>query len=218
LRREAEEWLWARLDGGKQRQIEPMLARARNLCRAVDLAWDGLVRVMAVAQTWARTTAAEALAAGLIAARTDVQFLEFEELKQIATGEWHRGRSEQVREEVMRRQAEWAAYPAQLPQAPCPASPGEAWGPLFRVEPAQGIAPPAGAVLLADVADPGCAPYWLTAAAVIDGAGDPWTPGMIVARSLGVPAVSGMPSAIWQAHDGQVVTVDGSAGQVAIRR
>ncbi len=216
LRQAGEERLLARLDRGKQRQIEPMLARARNLCRAADLAWDGFVRVMAVAQTWTQTTATEALAAGLIAARTDVQFLEFEELKQIATGEWHRGRSEQVREEVMRRQAEWAAYPAQLPRPPCPASPGKASGPLFRVEPAQDIAPPAGAVLLANVADPGCAPYWLAAAAILDGAGDPWTPGMIVARSLGVPAVSGMSNAIWQAPDGQVVTVDGSAGQVAI--
>ncbi len=214
LRREAEEALWARLDREGRRQVEPMLARARNLCRAVDLAWDGFVRVMAVAQAWAQMTATEALAAGLIAALTDVLFLEFEELKQIATGEWHHGRSEQVREEVMRRQAKWAAYPAPLPRPPCPASPGKASGPLFRVETAQDSAPPAGAVLLADVADPGCAPYWLAAAAVLDGAGDPWTPGMIVARSLGVPAVSGISHALWQAPDGQVVTVDGGAGVV----
>ncbi len=191
---------------------------ARALCRAVDLAWDGMVRAMAVAQIWAQTTAAEALAAGLIAVRPDVQFLEFEELKQIATGEWHRGRSEQVREAVMRRHAEWAAYPGQQPQPPRAASPGAASGPLLRVETVAGGVPPAGAVLLAEVADPGCAPYWLSAAAVLDGAGDPWAPGMIVARALGVPAVSGIPSAIEQSLDGDIVTVNGSTGQVALTR
>ena len=97
----AEGWVLGRLDGNQRRQFEPLLARARRLCRAVDVAWDGLARVMAAAQLWLRAVAVEAVSAGLIADPAEVHFLELEELKQVATGEWHRGRSERVREEVV---------------------------------------------------------------------------------------------------------------------
>ena len=104
-RQAAEGWVLGRLDGNQRRQFEPLLARARRLCRAVDVAWDGLARVMAAAQLWLRAVAAEAVSAGLIADPAEVHFLELEELKQVATGEWHRGRSERVREEVVQRRA-----------------------------------------------------------------------------------------------------------------
>ena len=220
-RQAAEGWVLGRLDSTQRRQFEPLVARARRLCRAVDLAWDGLARVMAAAQLWLRAVAFEAVAAGLIADPAEAHFLELEELKQVATGEWHRGRSARVREEVVQRQrqragADLAAYteePSHLPQA---ASPGIASGPAFRLEPAADTALLPGAVVLTPIAAPGDAPYWLAAAAVIDAAGDPWSPGMIVARALAVPAVTGMPALIAQAAPGQIIAVDGNAGRVEL--
>jgi phosphohistidine swiveling domain-containing protein len=205
-----------RLDGNQRRQFEPLLARARRLCRAVDVAWDGLARVMAAAQLWLRAVAAEAVSAGLIADPAEVHFLELEELKQVATGEWHRGRSERVREEVVQRQADLAARSEEPARPPMAASPGTASGPAFRFELASDIALLPGSLVLTRVAASGDAPYWLSAAGVIDAAGDPWGPGMIVARALAVPAVTGMPASVAQVAPGQSIAVDGSAGRVEI--
>ena len=96
------------------------------------------------------------------------------------------------------------------------ASPGTASGPAFRLEPTSDIALLPGAVVLTRIAAPGDAPYWLSAAALIDAAGDPWIPGMIVARALAVPAVTGMPEPIAQAAPGQIIAVDGNAGRIEI--
>ena len=138
-RQAAEGSVLGRLDGNQRRQFEPLLARARRLCRAVDVAWDGLARVMAAAQLWLRAVAVEAVAAGLIADPAEVHFLELEELKQVATGEWHRGRSERVREEVVQRQrqragGDLAACADEPARSPVAASPGAASGPAFRFE------------------------------------------------------------------------------------
>ena len=184
-RQAAEGWVLGRLDGNQRRQFEPLLARARRLCRAVDVAWDGLARVMAAAQLWLRAVAAEAVSAGLIADPAEVHFLELEELKQVATGEWHRGRSEHVREEVVQRRANLPTCSDEPVRSPVAASPGTVRGPAFRFELAGDIALLPGAIVLTRVVAPGDAPYWLSAAAVIDAAGDPWSPGMIVARAVG---------------------------------
>jgi len=202
--------------GSRWRQLEPTIAQARALCGAVDMTWDGFVCTMAAAQTWLRAVAGEALAAGLIADATEAAYLEFEELKQVATGEWHRGHSAAVRAEVARRQIALAAPAATAPAAPRPASPGQATGPLLRVTPTTDPARFARAVLVMDVADPGQAAGWLAAAGLLDAAGDPWSPGMIVARSLALPAVSGMPVAAWQADERQIVTVDADISHIAL--
>jgi phosphohistidine swiveling domain-containing protein len=220
-RRAAEEWVLSRLDSNRRRQFEPLLARARRLCCAVDVAWDGLARVMAAAQLWLRAVAVEAVCAGLIADPAEVHFLELEELKQVATGEWHRGRSERVREEVVQRRrrragGDLAACMDEPARSPVAASPGAASGPAFRLEPLTDLAFLSGAVVLTRVAAPGDAPYWLSAAAVVDAAGDLWTPGMIVARAMAVPAVTGMAEPIAQAAQRQIISVDGSAGRVSI--
>jgi phosphohistidine swiveling domain-containing protein len=213
-RRAAEEWVLSRLDSNRQRQFEPLLARARRLCRAVDVVWDGLARVMAAAQLWLRAVASEAVSARLITDPAEVHFLELEELKQVATGEWHRGRSERVREEVVDRRANLVACSDEATRFPVAASPGTASGPAFRFALTSDIAFLSGAVVLTRVAAPGDAPYWLSAAALIDAAGDPWMPAMIVARALAMPAVTGMPEPIAQAAPGQIITVDGNAGRI----
>jgi hypothetical protein len=215
-RRAAEEWVLSRLDSNRRRQFEPLLARARRLCRAADVAWDGLARVMSAAQLWLRAVAVEAVAAGLIVDPAEVHFLELEELKQVATGEWHHGRSERVREEVVDRRASLAACTEEPARSPVAASPGAASGPAFRLEPSMDLALLPAAVVLTRIVAPGDAPYCLPAAAVLDAAGDPWTPGMIVARAMAVPAVTGMPAAVAQVAPRHIISVNGNAGRVLI--
>ena len=70
--------------------------------------------------------------------------------------------------------------------------------------------------MLTRVASPGDAPYWLPAAAVLDAAGDPWSPGMIVARALAVPAVTGIAEPIAQAVPRHIISVDASTGRAEI--
>ncbi len=214
-RQAIEAWVFGQLDASKSRQFEPALRRAQALCVAADVAWDAATMVMAAAQRWAEATAGEAMAAGLIARPADVLYLELEELKQVATGEWHPGRSAAVQEEVARRRAEIAGHPVERAAGqPLPAGPGQAHGPAYLASPAT-EQPPPSAIWLTAAADPGCAPFWLGAGAVVTVAVDPWSPGLIIARGLGVPAVIGAAEAVSATRPGQTVTVDGDAGQVS---
>ena len=215
-RQTAETWIWARLPENRRRQFTPLLDRARALCRAVDLAHDGLARVMAAAQTWLRAAAVEAVAAGLIGEPDAGCFLELEELKQVATGEWHHGHREQVRAAVAQRRAHVSPETAEQRHSAQPASPGQARGPILRRSWREDTALLPGAILLTEVADPGDAAGWLAAGAIVDAAGDPWSPGMIVARALGIPAVTGMPMTGADIYPGQTLTVDGDFGRVEL--
>lgn len=215
IREKAEQAVQARL-GGRWPRVESAIARARDLSRAADLAWDGYVRVMAAAQAWLRAAAGEAGAAGLIADAAEVSYLEFEELKQAATGEWHKGRSEAAAATVAQRRAVQRDAAAEPLKSPQPAGPGRSVGPLVRPGRVADPAAYVGAIVLTETADPGQAPFWLTAAGLLDTAGDPWSPGMIVARALGAPAVSGAPAALWRAPEGAQLSLDGDTGQVWI--
>ena len=214
-RQAVEAWVFGQLDAGKSRQFEAALRRAQALCAAADVAWDAATMVMAAAQRWAEATASEATSAGLIARPADVLYLELEELKQVATGEWHPGRSAAVQDEVARRRAQIAGVPArEAVGQPLPAGPGQAHGPAYLASPTA-EPPPPFAIWLTAAADPGCAPFWLGAGAVVTAAADPWSPGLIIARGLGIPAVIGAAEAVSAARPGQTVTVDGDAGQVS---
>jgi phosphohistidine swiveling domain-containing protein len=171
--------------------------------------------VMAAAQRWVEAAAGEALAAGLIARPADVLYLELEELKQVATGEWHPGRSAVVQEEVARRRTGASTQPAaETVGQPLSAGPGKARGPAYLASPAI-EPPPTAAIWLTDAADPGCAPFWLGAGAIVAAAADPWSPGLIVARGLGVPIVIGATETISATRPGQMMIVDGDAGQIS---
>lgn len=213
----AEAWIFGQLDSGKSRQLEPLLAHARDLCRAADRAWDAFVMVIAAAQCWIQAIASEAVAATLIARPADVLYLELEELKQVATGEWHPGRGAEVREAVVaRRQAQ--APMRTLPNsgtAPCSGSPGQAQGPAYLAAPGDQL-PPQGAIWLGEIADAGCTPFWLCAGALTTAAADAWSPGLIAARALGVPTVIGAPAYVAQATPGCAVAVDADAGHVQL--
>ena len=93
------------------------------------------------------------------------------------------------------------------------ATPGVATGPVrILMSPEQGRALQAGEVLVAPMTNPDWVPTLRRAAAVVTDGGGMTCHAAIVARELGVPCVVGTRTATTALHDGQVVTVDGSAG------
>ncbi|MRR10772.1 pyruvate, water dikinase, partial [bacterium] len=71
-----------------------------------------------------------------------------------------------------------------------------------------------GEVLVAPYAEPGWAPLFLLARAVVMEVGGSLCHGAIVAREYGIPAVVGLPGATGRIKDGDVITVDGDRGEV----
>jgi phosphohistidine swiveling domain-containing protein len=214
LRTEAERAL---VQPGAQGTGAETLRRAQELCRAVDTAWDAVTMVIAASQQWAAAAAAEARSQRLIALPDDVLYLELEELKQIATGEWHEGYSAEVQARIAgRRTRPPQAQPPPSGHSPSSAGAGQASGPAYLAAPgaAPSAPPPAGAIWFSESADPGCAPFWLAAGAVVVAAPDPWAPGLIAARALGLPAIAGAAAAVTHARAGQWVTVDAGRGRI----
>jgi pyruvate,water dikinase len=100
-----------------------------------------------------------------------------------------------------------------------PASPGRATG-IARIirdlEEFNRLQP--GDVLVAPVTTPAWTPLFARAAAIVTDTGGIGSHSSIVAREYGIPAVIGTGDATARLRDGQLVTVDGNAGLVAITR
>jgi pyruvate,water dikinase len=73
-----------------------------------------------------------------------------------------------------------------------------------------------GAVLVAGTTTPAWTPLFAMASAVVTDIGGPLSHGSIVAREYGIPAVMGTGVATRRIKSGQTITVDGSAGIVAL--
>jgi phosphohistidine swiveling domain-containing protein len=94
-----------------------------------------------------------------------------------------------------------------------PASPGRATGPVRIVHgPGDFDRFQPGEVLVARATAPAWTPLFTRAAAVVTDGGTLAAHASLVAREYGIPAVVGTGDATGRLHDGQVVTVDGSAG------
>lgn len=74
----------------------------------------------------------------------------------------------------------------------------------------------AGDVLVAPLTTPAWTPLFARAAAIVTDVGGPLSHGSIVAREYGIPAVLGTGSATKRIQSGQMITVDGSAGEVLL--
>ena len=97
-------------------------------------------------------------------------------------------------------------------------SPGRATGPVFQVHgPAEFARFPANAILVARTTNPAWTPLFYSAAGVIVESGGPLSHGAVTARELGLPAVMAVRDALATLRDGQIVTVDGSRGEVLIQ-
>jgi pyruvate,water dikinase len=98
-----------------------------------------------------------------------------------------------------------------------PASPGRATGQVRIVRGLEDFDQfQAGEVLVAQVTAPAWTPLFERAAAVITDGGSVAAHASLVAREYGIPAVVGAGDATARLHNGQQVTVDGSAGIVEV--
>jgi pyruvate,water dikinase len=98
-----------------------------------------------------------------------------------------------------------------------PASPGRVTAPariLHGPEDFARMRP--GEVLVAGTTTPAWTPLFAMASAVVTDIGGPLSHGSIVAREYGIPAVMGTGVATKRIQNGQVITVDGSAGTVIL--
>ena len=198
------------------RDIEAASQTYRDLAKGADVAWDGIALVMAAAQAWIGAAAAEAAGVGLIKDRADVLLLELEELKQVATGEWHGGKREVVQEQVELRRARLAgpseAAPAALPR---PAGGGQATGVVLRVDPEDTIAAQPHSIVATQNPDAGWTDHWFDAAGLVSAAAEMCSPGMIAARALGLPSVVGAAEFVGGAETGALIRIDGDTGRIS---
>ena len=74
-----------------------------------------------------------------------------------------------------------------------------------------------GCVLVSGITTPAWTPLFPLAAAVVTDIGGPLSHGSIVAREYGIPAVMGTGVATKRIQNGQMITVDGSAGTVTLK-
>jgi pyruvate,water dikinase len=74
-----------------------------------------------------------------------------------------------------------------------------------------------GDVIVAVITTPAWTPLFARAAAVVTDIGGPLSHSSIVAREYGIPAVLGTGAATHRIQDGQMITVDGSAGTVSLK-
>ncbi|MGO4146291.1 PEP/pyruvate-binding domain-containing protein [Paenarthrobacter sp. YAF11_1] len=97
-----------------------------------------------------------------------------------------------------------------------PASAGRATAPARVIMDPVGAHLEPGEILVAPSTDPGWTPLFLTAGGLVMEMGGPNSHGAVVAREYGIPAVVGVPDATSRISTGQLVTVDGAAGTVAV--
>lgn len=100
-----------------------------------------------------------------------------------------------------------------------PAAPGSASGQVrVLLQPEDGTRLVDGEVLVAPMTNPDWLPTIRRAAALVTETGGMTCHAAIVARELGVPCVVGARQATTELHDGTMVTVDGTRGQVTAGR
>ncbi|TCO82769.1 pyruvate,water dikinase [Plasticicumulans lactativorans] len=229
---------WAELGTRVPRWLHPLLrrlvAQAAREAAQRELAKSALVAWLEPLRAVARTLAQRLAARGVLADADDVHFCTWRELERALGGD--RGAAGLAALAADRR-AQHAAWEAQtapdlwLDDAPrnavapeahdaaclrgLGAAAGSARGPARRVpHPDAGVRLAAGEVLVAPSTDPAWTPLFLRAAALVMETGGFLSHGAIVAREFGVPAVVNVPGALARLQDGQMLEVDGDAGEV----
>lgn len=96
-----------------------------------------------------------------------------------------------------------------------PAAGGMARGAAFVARtPSEGLAMPAGGILIAPSTDPAWTPLFLRAGALVMEAGGYLSHGAIVAREFGIPAVVNVQGILQQVATGDLLEVDAASGTV----
>jgi phosphohistidine swiveling domain-containing protein len=182
------------------------------------------------------------VAAGMINNPSDIFWLVQEEVGQAASRLAHGEFLSSSSETVSLRKASWQAAKTITPPRMLPelkflgwvktarsrsrdkdilkgvaASPGRVTAPACVLSSPEDFARmKVGDVLVASITTPAWTPLFARAAAIVTDVGGPLSHGSIVAREYGIPAVLGTGDATYRIHDGQVITVDGSAGKVSL--
>lgn len=97
-----------------------------------------------------------------------------------------------------------------------PASPGSVTARVRVLFDPSGASLEEGEILVAPTTDPGWTPLFLTAAGVILEVGGTASHGAVVAREYGIPAVVGVQGACTLLASGDLVTLDGSSGNIIL--
>jgi pyruvate,water dikinase len=86
---------------------------------------------------------------------------------------------------------------------------------VFRVRTVEDFARfPRGAVLVAPTTNPAWTPLFYSACGLITESGGPLSHGAVTAREMRLPAVMSVREVMGWLQDGEVVTVDGTRGEV----
>jgi len=223
----------SRVHGPRRWLVRFLLRRARSLTGLREMPKFQIIRIFGRLRQVLLPVGPELAAKGRIASADDLWFLSAPELRRAVDGEDMREavavRRAEYRRELRRRRiprillsdgtdAE-VAFAAPIPEGAirgAAASPGTARGVARVIRSPAGAKLEPGEVLVAPSTDPGWTPLFLTASALVMEMGGMMSHGAVVAREYGIPAVVGVPDATERIATGQVVSVDGSAGTVAI--
>jgi pyruvate,water dikinase len=208
-----------------------LLGRARGLSGLREAPKFVIVTVLARVRELLRPVGDELARAGRLTAADDIFFITLPEARVALAGADLRPvvaarRAEYARELGRRRVPRILLSDGSEPEAEAPAEAGALRGTPasagVATAPARVILDPTGArlapgeILVAPSTDPGWTPLFLTAGGLVMEMGGAMSHGAVVAREYGIPAVVGVPDATERIATGQRVTVDGSAGTVAV--
>jgi len=224
--------LLGRVHGPRRRLLGALLRRVRANAGAREYPKFQVVRLFAKGRALLAPVGANLASRALLSSADDVWYLTLAEVRRAAGGEDLRAlvteRRTRYRREMARRHiprvllsdgtdVEAAhALPANGTLHGSAASPGTVTAVarvvraphLARLEP--------GEILVAPSTDPGWTPLFLTAGGLVMEMGGMMSHGAVVAREYGIPAVVGVAGATERIATGQRITVDGSAGTVAL--
>jgi phosphohistidine swiveling domain-containing protein len=245
-REQATQAMLNRLKGLRLRSFSSSLARAQRYAplREDGLADVGLSypllrqMLLEIGRRFAES--------GMINDPDDVFWLNQDEVERAAARLERKEPLDDLSERVLQRKATWRAAkhltpPVMLPQIKLlgidisqmkagraqrrakdslkgvAASPGSVTAPARVLHGPEDFAQmKSGDVLVAPITTPAWTPLFARAAAIVTDVGGPLSHGSIVAREYGIPAVLGTGTATKRIRNGQLITVDGSAGKVIL--
>ncbi len=224
--------LVGRVHGPRRMLLRALLRRVRANAGAREQPKNQIIRLFAKGRALLAPVGIDLAAQGLVGSADDIWHLTLPEARRAVAGEDLRAlvaeRHAERRRELARRHIPRillsdgtdveAAYPSPIEGAlrGSPASPGAVTGVARVVRTPQGAQLEPGEILVAPSTDPGWTPLFLTAGGLVMEMGGMMSHGAVVAREYGIPAVVGVAGATERIATGQRVTVDGSAGVVAI--
>jgi rifampicin phosphotransferase len=209
------------------------IGRVRRLMGAREAPKFGIVRIIAHARSLFLEAGRGLVREGKLAAADDVLYLDIRELRAVIAGEDKRGvvaeRRRSIEQELGRKHVPRillsdGTEPEVLAAASAgdgglsgtPASAGRVTGKARVVMDPVGAKIEPGEILVAPSTDPGWTPLFLTAGGLVMEMGGSMSHGAVVAREYGIPAVVGVAGATSRITTGQMISIDGGAGVVAI--